>query len=275
VDVAVLADAQAFLTRLVDRLSDDDLADALAANRQARRDRVAGYAATKAAMQGGYTAALATPTDPLHTAQLPATLQQVLPEDTVFVVDGGTTSVWANLYHEVRRPHSLLSTFDKFGMLGAGVPQGLGAKVAAPDRFVAVLTGDGAFGMHPQEIETAVRAGLPLLVVVAVDRAWGMVKTTQEMSLDSTALFTQGGVAPERLINTNFSEIRYDLMSESMGGKGLRVSASDDLVATLTEARDLVLAGHPVVVHADVDQVAHKFAPILMAFKEMHGEPAG
>jgi acetolactate synthase-1/2/3 large subunit len=275
VDVAVLADAKVFLAQLADRLAAEDLAEALATNRQARRDRVAGYAATKNAVQQGYAAALTTPSDPLHTGHLPATLQRILPEDTVFVVDGGTTSVWANLYHEVRQPHSMLSTFDKFGMLGAGVPQGLGAKVAAPERFVAVLTGDGAFGMHPQEIETAVRADLPLLVVVAVDRAWGMVKTTQEMSLDSNALFAQGGVAPEQLINTNFSEIRYDLMAESMGGKGLRVSASDDVHAVLTEARDLVLDGHPVVVHADVDQVAHKFAPILMAFKEMHAEPAG
>ena len=275
VDVAVLADARVFLARLAERLSAPDLAEALAANRAGRQERVSGYAAMKTAVRDGFAAALATPTDPLHTAQLPATMQKVLPEDTVFVVDGGTTSVWGNLYHEVRRPHSLLSTFDKFGMLGAGVPQGLGAKVAEPQRFVAVLTGDGAFGMHPQEIETAVRAGLPLLVVVVVDRAWGMVKTTQEMTLDSNALFSKGGVEPERLINTDFSEIRYDLMAQSMGGRGLRVSASDELEAVLTEARDLVLDGHPVVVHADVDQVAHKFAPILMAFKEMHAEPAG
>jgi hypothetical protein len=60
-----------------------------------------------------------------------------------------------------------------------------------------------------------------------------------------------------------------------MGGKGLRVSASDALEATLTQARYLVLDGHPVVVHVDVDQVAHKFAPILLTFKEMHAEPAG
>jgi acetolactate synthase-1/2/3 large subunit len=169
----------------------------------------------------------------------------------------------------------VLSTLGKFGMLGAGVPQALGAKVAAPDRFVACLTGDGAFGMHPQEIETAVRARLPVLVVVAVDLAWGMVKTTQEMTIDSERLFAEGGLPDEMHINTDFSPIRYDLMAQSMGAKGLRVSASEALEATLREARDLVEAGHPVVVHVDVDQVAHKFAPILLTFKEMHAEPAG
>jgi acetolactate synthase-1/2/3 large subunit len=164
---------------------------------------------------------------------------------------------------------------DKFGMLGAGVPQALGAKQAAPDRFVACLTGDGAFGMHPQEIETAVRAGLPVLVVVAVDLAWGMVKTTQEMTIDSERLFAEGGLPDEMHINTDFSPIRYDLMAQSMGAKGLRVSASEALEPTLREARSLVEAGHPVVVHADVDKVAHKFAPILLTFKEMHAEPSG
>jgi acetolactate synthase-1/2/3 large subunit len=275
VDLAVLADAKVFLERLAERLAADDMAPPLAAAKSGRAAQNAGYTATRDATRAGLDAALGAPSDPLHTAQLPAVMQRVLPEDSVLVLDGGTTSVWGALYHEVRRPHSILSTLGKFGMLGAGVPQALGAKTAEPARFVACLTGDGAFGFHPQEIETAVRAGLPVLVVVAVDRAWGMVKTTQEMTIDSATFFAKGGLPAEKHINTDFSEIRYDLMAESMGGRGMRVSASDQLPSVLAEARDLVLAGHPVVVHADVDQVAHKFAPILMTFKEMHQEPAG
>lgn len=275
IDLAVLADARAFLARLADRLADADSADALAARRSSREQRLAGYRASLAETRGMLDGALAAQSDPLHTSHLAAVMQAVLPENTVTVLDGGTTPVWGVLYHQVRRPHSVLTTVDKFGMLGAGVPQALGAKQAAPDRFVACLTGDGAFGMHPQEIETAVRAGLPVLVVVAVDLAWGMVKTTQEMTIDSETLFAQGGLPDEMHINTDFSPIRYDLMAESMGAKGLRVSASDQLEPTLREARSLVEAGHPVVVHADVDKVAHKFAPILLTFKEMHAEPSG
>jgi acetolactate synthase-1/2/3 large subunit len=275
VDVAVLGDAKVFLSRLADRLAEHDLAGVLEERREARLAAVAGYAATKAETRGMLDGALAAASDPLHTSHLPAVMQRVLPQNTVTVLDGGTTPVWGALYHEVRRPHSVLSTLGKFGMLGAGVPQALGAKVAAPDRFVACLTGDGAFGFHPQEIETAVRAELPVLVVVAVDRAWGMVKTTQEMTIDSETLFAKGALPDEQHINTDFSEIRYDLMAQSMGARGLRVSASDQLEQTLAEARALVEDGHPVVVHVDVDQVAHKFAPILLTFKEMHAEPAG
>jgi acetolactate synthase-1/2/3 large subunit len=275
VDVAVLADARVFLQRLAARLADPEHAQALAGRHEARAARAAQYAKDRDAMRTGLAAALAAPSDPLLTAQLAAAMQEVLPEDTITVLDGGTTSVWGALYHQVRHPHSVLSTLGKFGMLGAAVPQALGAKVAAPERFVACLTGDGAFGFHPQEIETAVRAGLPVLVVVVVDRAWGMVKTTQEMAIDQATLFAKGGLPDEQHINTDFSEIRYDLMSESMGGKGLRVSDSAALPAVLAEARDLVRAGHPVVIHADVDPIKHKFAPILMTFKEMHAEPAG
>jgi acetolactate synthase-1/2/3 large subunit len=275
VDVAVLGDAKVFLARLAQRLREPDVADVLDGKRPARTERLAGYRASLSETRGMLAGALTAHSDPLHTSHLPAAMQAVLPEDAITVLDGGTTPVWGMLYHEVRRPHSMLTTVDKFGMLGAGVPQALGAKKAAPGRFVACLTGDGAFGMHPQEIETAVRAGLPVLVVVAVDLAWGMVKTTQEMTIDSETLFAQGGLPDEQHINTDFSPIRYDLMAESMGAKGLRVSASDQLEPTLREARRLVEAGHPVVVHADVDKVGHKFAPILLTFKEMHAEPSG
>lgn len=275
VDVAVLADARVFLTRLADRLGAPDMADTLAQHTPARRERLAGITGKRDEARAMLDGALTYHSDPMLSAHLAAALQQVLPDDTVMVLDGGTTPVWGALYYQVRRPHSLLSTLGKFGMLGAGVAQALGAKAAAADRFVACLTGDGAFGFHPQEIETAVRAQLPILVVVAVDRAWGMVKLSQEMAIDAERVFAERELTDDEHINTDFAEIRYDLMAESMGGRGLRVSDSTELEATLATARDLVEQGHPVVVHADVDDVAHKFAPLLMTFKEMHQEPAG
>jgi acetolactate synthase-1/2/3 large subunit len=198
-------------------------------------------------------------------------VQEIFPDDTVLVVDGGNTAIWANLYHEVRVPHTMLSTY-KFGMLGAGVGQALGAKVALPDRQVVCVTGDGAFGFHPQEIETAVRNDLPIVVVVAVDRAWGMVKVNQEFALDADRLLTEGGLPAEERINTDLGEIRFDLMAESMGALGLHVSATEDLRPALQRAKD---SGRTAVIHVDVDQTAHKFAPSLLTFKEMHQEPAG
>ena len=79
------------------------------------------------------------------------------PDSRFPTIDGGNTAVWCAHYYRNARPDAIHSTF-KFGMLGAGVGQALGLKAAHPQRPVACIIGDGAMGMHPQEIETAVRA---------------------------------------------------------------------------------------------------------------------
>ena len=91
----------------------------------------------------------------------------------------------------------MLST-NKFGMLGAGIGQALGAKVACPERQVYCIIGDGAMGFHPQELETAVRNDLPVVFLVLCDRQWGMVKFGQGMALDADAMVEDALVAAER-----------------------------------------------------------------------------
>jgi len=267
VDLAVVADAKTFLAQLAETLAGRDLESV----RAQRAQRATQYAAARSSTRQTLDAALDVVGSPMHSSHLAPACQEVFGDDAVLVVDGGNTAVWANLYHEVRRPHSMLSTY-KFGMLGAGVGQALGAQVAAPDRRVVCITGDGAFGFHPQEIETAVRCDLPIVVLVTVDRAWGMVKVNQEFALNQEKLLLEGGLSDEELINTDLGEIRYDLMAESMGAFGIRVSGAGELRTALEKARD---CGRPAVVHVDVDRTAHKFAPSLLTFKEMHQEPAG
>ncbi len=274
VTLAVLGDAKVFLRRLADRLAQDDLAPLLAEVSGDRRARLAAYHEQKDSARGQLDMARQATGAPLHSAHLAPGMQEVFGDDIVVVFDGGNTAVWGNLYYEVRAPHSVLSTF-KFGMLGAGVPQALGAKVAHPGKHVVCLTGDGAFGFHPQEIETAVRNGLPMVAIVTVDRAWGMVKVNQEFAINPEKLVAQGSLDDDEHINTDLGEIRYDAMAESMGALGLHVSATEDLVPTLRTAKEGLEAGRVVVVHVDVDANAHKFAPSLLTFKEMHLEPAG
>lgn len=267
VDVAVLADANVFLAALAEALEAMDLAGVL----PARRERLAGYLATRVQARAALDGVLGAMGDPVHSAHVAPACQDVFGDDAVMVADGGNTAIWAQLYHEVRTPHSLLSTY-KFGMLGAGVAQALGAKVADPDRIVYCITGDGAFGFHPQEIETAVRNDIPVVVLVLADRAWGMVKVNQEFALNPEKLMAEGGLPDEERINTDLGEIRYDLMAQSMGAYGARVSSPDELRPALQAALD---SGRPAVIHVDVDRTAHKFAPSLLTFKEMHAEPAG
>ncbi len=267
VDLAIVADVREFLAQLADNLTGRDLTSV----RGTRAVQTNEYATIRSATRKMLDDALSVVGSPMHSSHLAPACQEVFGDDAVLVVDGGNTAIWANLYHEVRRPHSMLSTY-KFGMLGAGIAQALGAKVAAPSRPVVCITGDGAFGFHPQEIETAVRCDLPIVILVTVDRAWGMVKVNQEFALNPEKLLQDGGLPQEELINADLGEIRFDLMAESMGAFGIRVSDAAELRSALEQARD---CGRPAVVHVDVDPRAHKFAPSLLTFKEMHQEPAG
>jgi len=124
--------------------------------------------------------------------------------------------------------------------------------------------------MHLQEIETAVREQLPVVYVVLCDRQWGMVKLTQQFGIGE--LRANMGIEGEDTINTDFEEIRFDQVAEAMGARGERVADPAELEAVLQRALD---SGQACVVHVDVDPVAHLWAPNLLEFKEMHGEPVG
>ncbi|MDX1620997.1 MAG: thiamine pyrophosphate-binding protein [Nitriliruptorales bacterium] len=272
VDIAIQADAKGTLAALLDTLNGRTNETSLAR----RRDRLEEYAEARREEREKLDEALTDDREPLHPARVPATAQQVLPEDTIWVFDGGNTTVWANFFHEARIPRSVISTF-KFGMLGAGVSQALGAKVAAPDRPVCCIIGDGAFGMHPQELETAVRHDLPVIYLVLADRAWGMVKMSQQIAAKpvktvAKKLLLDRGLGEGETIYADFHEIEYDALARSMGAHGERVSRPADLAPAIERAHG---AGRPAVIHVDVDRDQHLWAPALRTFKKMHQEPAG
>ena len=209
-------------------------------------------------------------------AVVPRACQAVLPDDAIWVFDGGNTSVWAQFFHEARVPGALLSTF-KFGMLGAGVAQALGAKVAHPGRAVCCVIGDGAMGMHPQEVETAVRHGLPVVYVVLCDRQWGMVKLSQQVAASPLRAVARMKLAhkplPEdEVIFADLGEIAFDELARSMGAHGERVRSTGELEPALRRSLE---SGRPAVVHVDVDRVEHMWPPGLRTFKKMHEEPSG
>jgi acetolactate synthase-1/2/3 large subunit len=206
---------------------------------------------------------------PMHSAFVPVVCREFFDDDAILVIDGGNTAVWTNLLHENRVAGSLLSTF-KFGMLGAGVGQALGAKIACPGRQVYAIVGDGAMGFHPQEIETAVRNRLAVTYLVLCDRQWGMVKFSQGMATDAAAMLEKRSLPPERTLNTDFGEIRFDDLARSMGAHGERVARACDLRPALERC---VASGGPAVVHVDVDPVEHLWVPGLDVFKAMHQEP--
>ena len=227
VDLGVVGDVRVFLQRLIGVLKDRKYSPV---PRKEKISRLTGEAATDRAE---LDKKLQDSGSPMLTAHVGRICMEMFPEDAVAVFDGGNTAVWANFYHQVRVPNTLLTT-NHMGHLGAGVGQTLGACVARPDKKVYCIIGDGAMGFHPQEIETAVRNRFKPVFLVVADKQWGMVKINQSFALNfykSLWNFKVKGKAldPEETINTELSEIRVDMLARSMGAPGAERSGPAQL----------------------------------------------
>ena len=266
-DLAIVADARRFLELLGDELArrQNDL------RLESRRARVAGYGKTMKEDREGWDKALSDMAVPMHPAHIGAVCREVFPEDSVLVADGGNATIWAMFYHQVNVPNTVVSTF-KFGMLGAGIAQAVGAAIARPGKPVCCIIGDGAMGFHPQEVETAVRNNAQVVYIVLCDKQWGMVKMNQQFMLRpfKTMLFKH--LDPDETIKADLGEIEFDKLGQSMGAYGERVSDPAQLKPALQRA---LASGKCAVIHVDVDPVKHMWAPGLIHFKKMHEEPKG
>ena len=267
VDLAVLADAKRFLELLADELEGRKAQ----IQKEAHRNRIAGYAKVMREDRAGWDKALADMAIPMHPAHIGSVCREVFPEDSVLVADGGNAVIWAMFYHRVTVPNTVISTF-KFGMLGAGMAQAVGAALARPGKPVCCIIGDGAMGFHSQEVETAVRNKAQVIYIVLCDKQWGMVKMNQQFMLRPFKTMIFKHLDPEETIKADLGEIEFDKLGQSMGAYGERVSDPAQLKPALERA---LATGKCAVIHVDVDPVKHMWAPGLIHFKKMHEEPKG
>ncbi len=277
-EMAVLADVRVFLRDLLVVLKSlppqRKQPDSWSAGKRENTEKWAHYgdksgvptSVAAASTRGVYDA-----TRGVHPRDVPRIAQEVMPADAMWCFDGGNAAVWSHFYHTAQVPNSVITTF-KFGMLGAGVGQALGLAVAHPGRRVCALIGDGAMGFHSQEVETAVRNGLPVIYVVFNDKQWGMVKMNQQFALHPVKTLVKKALPEQETINADLGPIAWDDLARSMGAHGEHVTAAAELTPAIERALD---SGLPAVVQVDVDPVMHMWAPALRAFKDMHGEPKG
>ncbi len=186
---------------------------------------------------------------PMVPGQIFSVTNGFFPDDAVAAIDGGNTCVWAAHHLQVRSQRSMLWTSNA-GHLGTGLPFAIGAKIAAPERTVFCVTGDSAFRFNMQELDTAVRYRLPIVVIVAVDGAYGMEKSAQSRVFGREAPWFGSEHAP----------VRYDQVGIAMGCHGEYVDRAVDLRAALERA---TASGKPAVIHAAVDPVENETPPGL------------
>jgi thiamine pyrophosphate-dependent acetolactate synthase large subunit-like protein len=208
VDVAILGDAKLALPQLTSEIK-----------RRLEPGRFAKWAEQLRRLHSERIAKIRETPDfdgtPIHPLRLCTILQQVLPRDAVVVVDGHEILGFSRQSLTARLPGHML-TPGAYGTMGVGVPFGIGAKVAQPEAPVVVLTGDGAFGFHAMELDTAVRHQLGIVVVISNNGGWG------------------GGNHDSPGSNLGFTN--YDRLADVFGAWGARVTEPDEIKPALTDA---------------------------------------
>lgn len=180
---------------------------------------------------------------PMLTGQILKVCNEFFSDDAVFVMDGGNTTLWSIHHHVPKKSRSVVYSMN-YGHLGTGLPYAIGAKLAYPDKPVYCVTGDSALGFNIQELETAARNHLPVIIIVAVDGAYGMEKTAQQRMFGRKADWFGHDHAP----------VRYDQVAIAMGCHGEYVSRGSEIKAALERAQ---ASKRPAVIHAVVDPVAN------------------
>jgi acetolactate synthase-1/2/3 large subunit len=233
VDLAIVGDAQAALRALLAAVKTKT-------GPRAEMPNLARYRALSAQTMERALGYLQAQGNGVNPGQMVALARQFFPPETLTVLDGGNTVLWGVAYYPILQPNTFLYSV-KMGFLGTGLPFAVGAKLAAPDRPVCLITGDGALGFNLMELETALREKAPVIVLVVVDAGWGM---------EHTAYAAQGFPAAEHVGVDLAPQTRYDLLAQNLGCHGEYVDALPQLLPALQRA---AAAGKPALIHVAVD----------------------
>jgi len=157
---------------------------------------------------------------PMHVIE---ELHNLTKGDCIVATDVGQHQMWIAQLFPFERPRSLL-TSGGLGTMGYGLPAGIGAKFAAPDRNVVVVSGDGSIQMNIQELGTAVQYNVDIKVIILNNYFLGMVRQWQERFY------------AERYSYSAMSVPNFVKLADAYGARGFRIAKSKDLAATMKEA---------------------------------------
>jgi thiamine pyrophosphate-dependent acetolactate synthase large subunit-like protein len=176
----------------------------------------------------------------LHPLEALRPLQALLDghQDSVFISDGGEFGQWAQAC--LSAPNRVINGVA--GSIGAALPFALAARIAKPDAPVIAVMGDGTFGFHPGEIDTAVRYGLPFVCVVGNDARWNAEYQIQLREYGR-----------DRLHGCELLPTRYDRVATAFGGYGELVTSATEVGPTAQRA---MMSGLPACINILIEGLA-------------------
>jgi acetolactate synthase-1/2/3 large subunit len=159
---------------------------------------------------------------PLAPARIVADTRAALGREDIVLVDTGALKMWMARLYPTYAPNTCLIS-NGLSTMAWTVPGAIGAKIAKPESKVLVATGDGAFLMNSQEIETALRLRLPVVILIWVDDAYGLISWKMDLEIGHN-------------VDTRFGNPDFVKYAESFGAKGYRIGSADELLPTLRQA---------------------------------------
>jgi acetolactate synthase I/II/III large subunit len=159
---------------------------------------------------------------PLKPQRIVSDTRAALGRSDIVLADTGAVKMWMARLYPTYEPNTCL-TSNGLSAMSFALPGAIGAKLAEPGRRVLAAVGDGAFLMHSQEIETALRERIPLTVLIWQDDAYGLIRWKMDLELGHD-------------VATGFGNPDFVAYAESFGARGYRINSAGDLLPALTEA---------------------------------------
>ena len=226
VDIPIVGDCKAVLQQLLDGIKGKITANNYKAWRQKLHDgeqqKRSAAGANRPAEDGD-----------IHPVRMLEAVRDFAKRDAILCVDGQETLNFGRQTMPTFAPGHRLNS-GPFGTMGVGLPFGVGAKAACPDKQVIVVHGDGSMGMNAMEIDTAIRHKLPLLIVISLNGGWTGDPKREKPGRD-------------------LGYMRYDKMCEAFGGYGEYVTKPEDITPALERAQRKVDEGMVALVNVRTD----------------------
>jgi acetolactate synthase I/II/III large subunit len=176
----------------------------------------------------------------MHPIRVPKEVSEFLDRDATIILDGGDICGYTNYYVPGYMPGRTVFSVGALGNLGPGIPIALATKAVRPNTQVVLITGDGAFGFHAMEFDTALRHNLPFVCVIANDGGWGNIRWAwKKRHPDGYS------------VGVDLPFTRYERIVEAMGGYGELVEDPTQIKPALARA---FASGRPACLNVLTDR---------------------
>ena len=176
----------------------------------------------KELMLEDYSAAESDDGFPIKPQRVLHDIRQVLGQEDILISDVGAHKMWIGRQYNCYHPNTCIIS-NGFASMGISVPGAIAAKLIYPEKKVLAVSGDGGFMMNCQEMETALRIGVPIVVMIFNDSGYGLIRWKQEDHFGSSCF-------------TDFTNPDFVKFAESMDAKGYRIQSAEEIIPVLEDA---------------------------------------